>query len=115
MDTLQHHYDTSIFKKLGDKYYDFGAQFWDPRISWVNKYITNNDGILEYKPKFFGSTTFLVFLTDGWHLMKEIMLSSMCISFGFISEYNTFLLFVITRFSIGIVFHIFYTYIFNKK
>ena len=59
MDVLQFHY--AKFKKKHPKVDGF---FWDAEISWVNKYDEN------FKPKFFGSTTFLVFLTDGWHLMK---------------------------------------------
>ena len=37
--------------------------------SWTRKY-KNNDHT--QGPAFFGSTTFLVFITDGWHLMQEL-------------------------------------------
>lgn len=54
MDHLQFHYDGS-------------HPFWLPSISWKNKYRNRNpaNGV-----SFRGS--FLVFTTDGWHLMKWI-------------------------------------------
>ena len=61
MDVLQFHY--ANFKKKHLKVDDY---FWDEEISWVNKYDEN------FKPKYFGSTTFLVFTTDGWHLFKML-------------------------------------------
>ena len=41
--------------------------YWNPEISWTNKYKNGNpaDGV-----KYFGSTTFLTFTTDGYHLMR---------------------------------------------
>ena len=36
-------------------------------MSWKNKYKED-----EKTPKFFGSTTFFVFLTDAWHLFKFV-------------------------------------------
>lgn len=62
MDTLQFRADDSIFK-------NWNQQFWNPKFSWMNKW---KDGCPKFGPRFFGSTTFLVFLTDGWHLMKWI-------------------------------------------
>lgn len=62
MDTLQFRADDSIFK-------NWNQQFWNPEFSWMNKW---KDGCPKFGPRFFGSTTFLVFLTDGWHLMKWI-------------------------------------------
>lgn len=43
--------------------------FFDPEASWMNKYkgLKKENG-----PAFFGSTTFLVFLTDGWHFFKAL-------------------------------------------
>lgn len=60
MDTLVHRYDNSVFKAQ-NKF------FWDPAFSWVNKYKVNSK-----KPKFFLSTTLLVWLTDAWHLFKTL-------------------------------------------
>lgn len=58
MDKIQFHYHTSVFKKLN-------PFFWNPEESWKNKYKSDLK-----TPRFFGSTTFFVSLTDGWHLMK---------------------------------------------
>lgn len=58
MDKLLFHYHESIFTKLN-------PLFWNSEISWKNKYKEDLK-----TPKFFGSTTFFVSLTDGWHLMK---------------------------------------------
>lgn len=41
--------------------------YWNPDISWTNKY---KDGDYTKGPKFFGSTTFLVWTTDGYHLSR---------------------------------------------
>jgi len=69
MDDLQFHYYDSIAS-------NWDEQFWNPEISWRNKYASNQEGALvrPLQPKFFGSTSFLVFLTDGWHLAKFIFL-----------------------------------------
>jgi hypothetical protein len=45
-----------------------GNRFWDPAISWMNKWDFWEEG----KERFLGSSTAFVFLTDGWHLMKWI-------------------------------------------
>lgn len=52
MDHLDHHYDKP-------------DQFWNPDISWTNKY-KNHDPA---QGKTFAGK-YLVFTTDGWHLMK---------------------------------------------
>lgn len=41
--------------------------FWDPDVSWKNKWKNGNH---EEGPRFLGSTTIFVALTDGWHLME---------------------------------------------
>ena len=53
----------------GDPYY------WHKDLSSVRKY---KDGTLE--PRFFGSTTFLVFVTDAWHTFTFIR--SSCLKAG---------------------------------
>lgn len=60
MDTLQFHFYRSRFSS-------FNHSFWNPEISWKNKYKLNDP---RYGAKFPGSTTIFVFITDGWHLMK---------------------------------------------
>jgi len=66
MDTLQFHYKDSIFK-------DFNPKWWNPKISWRNKY---KNGDPEQGEAFYGSTTILVGLTDAWHMSKTFMLIS---------------------------------------
>ena len=60
MDTLQFHYYKSPFAK-------YNHQFWNPQLSWKNKYKKGDPSL---GPKFPGSTTIFVSLTDGWHLFK---------------------------------------------
>ena len=60
MDILQYRFDQSFFASLDN-------QFWNPKFSWMNKW---KDGCPKFGPRFLGSTTVFVFLTDGWHLMK---------------------------------------------
>lgn len=75
MDVLKYRFDQSVFKRLN-------ADFWDPEISWMNKYDTfwvDEKRFITYMPdgsikeRFFLSTTMFVFVTDGWHLCKALM------------------------------------------
>jgi hypothetical protein len=59
MDTLNFHYHTSIFTK-------FNPQFWNPELSWKNKYVDGS------KIKKWAFKTVLVFTTDAWHLFKVL-------------------------------------------
>lgn len=74
MDKLQFHYTGSIFLKFTHR------KWWNPSNSWKNKY---KNGKKEDGPKFFGSTTFLVFLTDAWHFFQSIFLTSLQLSILF--------------------------------
>lgn len=62
-DTLQFHYSKSIFS---DK--NYSQSYFNPDISWHNKYQANSETV----PNFWGSTTFLVWTTDAWHLTQMI-------------------------------------------
>lgn len=64
MDKLQFHYDKSVFSEMENQ------QFWNPEISWKNKYQNYDEG--DTSPAFFGSTTFYVGVTDAWHLFQTI-------------------------------------------
>lgn len=50
-------------------HYDGNSQFWQPRISWTNKYKHHDPTQGERFP---GSTTVFVAFTDGWHMCKMI-------------------------------------------
>ena len=87
MDELAHHYDSmpKFFKKK--------PQFWDKRISWMNKWYKNKTtGVVYFKMKverFWGSSRWFVFLTDGWHLIQFIsyhMLST-ALAFAYCNQY----------------------------
>jgi len=73
MDVLKTRYNSSIF-------IDWKHQNWlKPSLSWRNKW---KNGDKSKGERFFGSSTFLVWITDFWHLAKMLML--LCISFAFI-------------------------------
>jgi len=61
-ETLKFHY--SDFKRV---FPSSNPNYWDMKISWKNKY-KNQD--YNQGPKFFGSTTFLVWTTDGYHMSR---------------------------------------------
>lgn len=74
MDTVQFHFSKSSYAEKGNDIY------YNPAISWKNKYVTDEDGKLvrengELVPRFFLSTTALVFLTDFWHFQQFLMLT----------------------------------------
>ena len=65
MDVLKTRYNTSIFAS-------WKHQTWlKPSLSWRNKW---KNGDKSKGEKFFGASTFLVWLTDFWHLAKMLML-----------------------------------------
>lgn len=112
MDTLEFHYDESIFWKHDDS-------FMDPSVSWINKYKSNTD----LTPRFFGSTTFLVFITDGWHLAQFFFLNTFFIALILYSPVviisnwwmNMILNFLLLRSVFGIGFTLFYDYLLISK
>ena len=66
MDVISHNYSASIFNKFPKL-----ENYCNPVYSWRNKYKKRNP---DKGPLFFGSTTFLAFLTDLWHMSKTLML-----------------------------------------
>ena len=100
MDVLSTRYDVSIFGNLKNR------QFWDWRISWKNKW---ENGFKLNREKFLFSSSILVFLTDGWHLFKALML--LFIFLAIVTYKPIFGYFDIILFSIlwGVVFELFYT------
>ncbi len=66
MDELAHHFDNIRIPFIRKN-----PQFWDKRISWENKYNPVDDGwVTVMEEKFWGSSRWFVFLTDGWHLVQ---------------------------------------------
>jgi len=74
-DTLVHHFPNSIFAKMS-------RFFWWPEISWRNKYIMDDPSKGKIK-WFWGLMDKPVFLTDGWHLFKSLMIVFICLSIAF--------------------------------
>lgn len=62
MDKIQFKFYESVFCHMNHN-------FWNPEISWQNKW---EQGDPKFGPRYWGSSTFLVWTTDGWHLMKWI-------------------------------------------
>ena len=112
MDKLQFHYWDSIFNspKL-NKY------FWDPAVSWMNKY--KDLEVINKEPKFFGSITFLVWTTDAWHLfqmLNNLTLISGMLLIGFnVENWKMLTLFGVIGYTVyTTVFELFYSRIFKK-
>ncbi len=96
MDKLQFHYYTSIFRFLP-------SQFWNPEVSWKNKYI-NKDSTLGRR-KILGTLNVPVFLTDGWHLLKAIHLNSICLAIAInIEQVSILWSFIVIRLILGLTF-----------
>jgi hypothetical protein len=113
MDKLQFHFHKSIFKQDPVKYYQ---QFWDPTLSWSNKY---KEGSMT-EPKFFGSTSYFVFLTDAWHLFQMIMTISLFIGISITSYYcdsfiELLLKVMVLRIFFGALFTLFFKKLLNSK
>ena len=108
MDTLNARYQTSVFKTNNTKI----NQFTDPALSWANKW---KNGDKTQGERFFGSSTFLVWTTDAWHLFKMLMLA--CYSVAIVT-YNPMIHPVIDAvvywITFGIVFELFWAKIFKK-
>jgi hypothetical protein len=105
MDTLQFHYEKSIFKFDPIKY---NQLFWDASISWKNKYKENS----MTEPKFYGSTTIFVFVSDAWHFFKFLRNIFLFIGLPLlgIGSINIVLAAIIARIIYGLVF----TFCFDK-
>lgn len=69
-DTINFKFNQSIFNKIKN---DKIRNWFNPQVSWTYKY-KNNDP--KQGPKFIGSTTIFVWLTDAWHFFQSLMLTS---------------------------------------
>jgi hypothetical protein len=113
MDTVNFHFEKSIFSKFKNNLW------WDQKQSWKNKY-KNKDPL--QGSAFFGSTTFLVFLTDAWHFFQMLMLISLfiipilslslCIT---LSWYWLIIIFFIIKIIFSIIFELFWSKIWIKN
>ena len=76
MDVLKTRYNKSIFNNLKWKW----EKWVNPAVSHPNKW---KNGNIEEGPRFFGSSTFLVWVTDLWHLSKMLMLLAIVFAMTF--------------------------------
>ena len=85
-------YGRSVFRR-------WNIKFWLKTESWKNKYKTYPTGELivkeydknnmrTYKPKLLGSTTLLVSLTDGWHLVKALKIWAIAFAIAFTLDFD---------------------------
>lgn len=101
MDKLQFHFDRSIFSSTSNQ------QFWNPKISWKNKWY---EGDRAKGEKFLGSSTVFVFLTDAWHLFKmfrslALFLSLFIVGY-FLTGFELVVLFIFIRLMFGLSFEV---------
>jgi len=114
MDKLQFHWYKSIFAN-GTKY---NKQFWDPEVSWKNKY---KPGLESYKyEKFKYSTTLLVFLTDAWHLFQMLHTLLLFVGISLIAYFcnsflELFLYVLLSRILYSLCFELFFKKLLSKK
>lgn len=73
-DVLSFRYAQSVFPQGADEQLmGGGPQYWNPAMSWRNKWENGDPAQGEAFPLASGA---LVWLTDGWHLMQFIMLTA---------------------------------------
>lgn len=102
-DTLQFHFYNSIFDKCNH-------QFWNPDVSWKNKYKDGEIGV----PKFWGSTTIFVWLTDAWHLfdMLNTLLLFFACFFTVLSDFKEWAIYL-SIFILFVVYHVIFEVFFR--
>jgi hypothetical protein len=71
-DKIMHDFKGSVFMEKKNQ------QYWNPVLSCRNKYKNGNK---EEGPKFFGSTTFLVWTTDAWHRYDMLYMTAQQLPF----------------------------------
>ena len=85
--------------------------FWDKHKSWKNKW---KGGVAANGEKFFGSSTFLVWITDAWHLFNMLSYLSLFIAGYLTATYLDKWYLAIIPFPIGlIIFELIYEYLKN--
>jgi len=110
-DTLAFHYHRTGLAK--------DNLFWNPAISWRNKY---KAGDPDKGQRFPGSVTVFVFVTDAWHLFQFLFLGCMRASILIVAGQAVTLpwyawvgLWFAANVPFGLGFHLVYTIIFRKK
>lgn len=115
MDTSNHHYSTSVFKK-------YNPMWWNGEISWKNKYIDCNPNLgfkklFPNRKGFLGKINYPVQLTDAWHLFKTLMIVFLVLSIItfdkdiILSWYGFIVIFIMYGFIWNFCFNIFYNHV----
>ena len=102
MDVISFHYSKSVFSKLNPKW-------WDPSISWKNKYVDWDRG--KQTEKTIWGIKYPTALTDAWHLFKSIMILLMILA---IVLYTPFINLIIDFMIIGTGWNITFNLFYNK-
>jgi hypothetical protein len=108
MDLVSVKFQISIFSEWKSL-----AWFCDGNLSWKNKW---KNGDSKQGERFLGSSTFLVWTTDLWHLLKTLML--ICFYLGIVMYeplVNPVADFFIFYFGFGFIFTLFYDKVFRLK
>jgi hypothetical protein len=109
MDTLQFHFETSVFSKLNKNY-------WNPNISWRNKYINGDTKLGRIKILWIFDKP--VMLTDAWHLFKGLTLDFLFIAIFINTQlpywYYYVGVFFIYKLAWGLFFELFYKFILRR-
>lgn len=119
MDKIDFNFSTSIFKNKNPKFWNL-KESWKNQWKWPLRPYNSWYYFGLYKPKYAEnfpySNTFLVVLTDAWHLSKTIMLILISLSIILYSPILTPLLDIIFLFcGFTITFTYFYQYILTNK
>lgn len=89
MDTLKHHFGTSVFKNLNPK-------FWDPNVSYKHAYIIPYTG---YK-------------VDAWHLFKSGMIICMALGTALSTPVSPYVL--LDTLIFGVIWNMLFGILYNK-
>ncbi len=119
MDTLEHHWNTSIFRSISEKH---GSLFWaNPyEVSWRNKYVDGDPAKGRIKWNILGiKINKPVQITDAWHLFKTIMIfaivGSIICAFESESLFAPWVTFILFGTVWNLTFSLFYNKVFRKK
>lgn len=109
------HYNNSIFKR-------YNALFWNPEISWRNKW---KDGVKSKGERFLFSSTILVWTTDAFHLfqlLRQVFFAASFLILGicfqqlyYSLEYYAFIMYIATYWIHGYFFELFFSDVFEEK
>lgn len=107
IDTLQFHFETSIFK-------NFNQKWWNPSISWKNKW---KNGDPKQGERFLGSSTIFVSLTDAWHFFQHLLIFCLILSIVTYSKLSCLRIidFLIFYTVFTVTFEIFFSKVFRKN